>query len=653
MATVRATVPEEYAKPQRRVPRGMAVLVHRGKYFLVPQGITLADLEDPLVQANPRIQSAQNLDSLLDRAITTDRGHQVEFAGWMPQFEDFGNCGNHPQFLTSLRTPPKGWAFVQNPPLRALRPEVIWDVDFDRLLGRLDHIFGLATLLEGRSDTVLVTSTYRESAYNIYLSRGEYFAVPHELVRRLEFRGDPRMLDHPGVIRAQSLAEVLAAIKRKRPDHNFGANPGRPVEVFRTYYGLNFRIFQYRGFYLVWPDNWGEFLAWRVYRELSQELEQRLDPKWRLPKPISEWKWKSAMANLALRSLRNGARWQAILNFVSSREPNVNRRFTTPARGVFVTSVPYLIAPVPWAIEIEDSTSLFFPYAHNGRTAQLKMREVPAFPVVQALLEQRRCRAVLTHIRSTADSLHTLFGSRIIDRKIVFCPLGYAPVKPVPQRKIKSPRDPVNVLFSSSWHQNEVGFYVRGGIDLLEAFDRAAERDSRLHLTVRCVIPAPWQDRFRQLQGKYGVQRIRNLSAYLDPEQWRQLLLTSDIFALPAARIHVVSLLEAMAHGLAVLTSDGWAIDEYVTDRETGLIIRGRAGKVSWMDTQTGVLREDYSSMYAPDEAVVAQLASALLELADDPELRLKLIVQAEETVRTQFTVERWNAALGAVFEKL
>jgi glycosyltransferase involved in cell wall biosynthesis len=313
-----------------------------------------------------------------------------------------------------------------------------------------------------------------------------------------------------------------------------------------------------------------------------------------------------------------------------------------------------LIAPAPWVIEIEDSTSLFFPFVHNGRTSALDIHKLPAFPVVKALLEQSHCRAVVTHVRSTAESLRTLFHSRRIDRKLVYCPLGYAPPRSVPARQAKGSGDPVHVLFSSSWHQAEVGFYVRGGVDLMEAFDRAAQRDSRLHLTIRCVIPGgPCQDRFRQLQDKYGTVRVRNLSTYLPAEQWRDVLLGSDIFALPAARIHVVSLLEAMAHGLAVLTSDGWAIEEYVRNRETGVVVQGRARKVSWIDEKTGILRENYSPMYTRDEAVITQLAAALGELADDARFRLELAARAQEAVRTEFTVERWNNALREVFERI
>jgi hypothetical protein len=108
-----------------------------------------------------------------------------------------------------------------------------------------------------------------------------------------------------------------------------------------------------------------------------------------------------------------------------------------------------------------------------------------------------------------------------------------------------------------------------------------------------------------------------------------------------------------MAHGLAVLTSDGWAIEEYVRNRETGVVVQGRARKVSWIDEKTGILRENYSPMYTRDEAVITQLAAALGELADDARFRLELAARAQEAVRTEFTVERWNNALREVFERI
>ena len=42
-----------------------------------------------------------------------------------------------------------------------------------------------------------------------------------------------------------------------------------------------------------------------------------------------------------------------------------------------------------------------------------------------------------------------------------------------------------------------------------------------------------------------------------------------DIYLLPSARIHVVSILQAMSYGLAVVASDGWGIEEYIEHGKT------------------------------------------------------------------------------------
>ena len=92
-----------------------------------------------------------------------------------------------------------------------------------------------------------------------------------------------------------------------------------------------------------------------------------------------------------------------------------------------------------------------------------------------------------------------------------------------------------------------------------------------------------------------------------------------------AARIHVVSLLQAMSYGLAVVASDGWGIEEYLDDGRNGMVVRGRYGKTSWADHEAGVLREDYDSMYLPDPKMVAGIVSAVSRLAESRELRARL----------------------------
>src|SRR5262249_1962194 len=147
-----------------------------------------------------------------------------------------------------------------------------------------------------------------------------------------------------------------------------------------------------------------------------------------------------------------------------------------PRGLVFLTSMPYTYGQNPWVIEIEDPTTLFYPFVHNGQTADVRLADTPCFPIVKALLESDQCKGILTHMRSTARMIPTLFKSEKISAKVSYAPLG---VK-LPQRWQRHAGDddgePIHLLFINSWCQIPGNIYARGGLDILEAFAILRER---------------------------------------------------------------------------------------------------------------------------------------------------------------------------------
>src|SRR5207248_10388909 len=135
---------------------------------------------------------------------------------------------------------------------------------------------------------------------------------------------------------------------------------------------------------------------------------------------------------------------------------------------------------------------------------------------------------------------------------------------------------------------------------------------------------------------------VRVINRFLQTDEMDALLAGSHIFLLPAARIHVVSLLQAMSYGLAVVTSDGWGIEEYVTHERNGLIVKGRYGVTSWVDEQAGMLREDYEPTYTADAGIVAGLVEAVSRLVEDRELRRRLGRTARLDVQNTYNLEQW-----------
>src|SRR5207248_2459459 len=131
----------------------------------------------------------------------------------------------------------------------------------------------------------------------------------------------------------------------------------------------------------------------------------------------------------------------------------------------------------------------FYPLIQNGGTRHLRVAESPYFPILKTLLEAEACKGVITHMKSTARMVGNLFGSETIRAKVFHHPLGV----PLPERwqrhEEEEASEPIHLLFTNSWHQMPGNFFLRGGLDVLEAFDILHERYPQLRLTLRTRLP--------------------------------------------------------------------------------------------------------------------------------------------------------------------
>jgi hypothetical protein len=76
------------------------------------------------------------------------------------------------------------------------------------------------------------------------------------------------------------------------------------------------------------------------------------------------------------------------------------------------------------------------------------------------------------------------------------------------KRKIPAENDAVTILFTNSWHQASTGFYLRGGLDVLEAYSVVFSKHARLRLILRSKLPQDLNQRYRQIIERCNVQVI-------------------------------------------------------------------------------------------------------------------------------------------------
>jgi hypothetical protein len=106
-----------------------------------------------------------------------------------------------------------------------------------------------------------------------------------------------------------------------------------------------------------------------------------------------------------------------------------------------------------------------------------------------------------------------------------------------------------------------------------------------------------------------------------------------------------------MAHGLAVVASDGWGISEYVDHERNGLIVPGRYGEVSWMDAN-GMLMEDYRPLLSATPNVANAFKETLALLIKKTGMRWQLGETAKRDVETKFSLTSWNLGLRRAFDR-
>ncbi len=411
--------------------------------------------------------------------------------------------------------------------------------------------------------------------------------------------------------------------------------------------------FSPKGYKYVMPDTLEEE---KMRISMKNAMGEALDEEEEIAQEIMEFRRKKLeieMGKFVTYCEANGISKEFYERYF--RIINLGRRgMQIPVKEDTLSLVPsflYCLQKTPWVIEIEDVVTLFFPFIQNGKQPDgEKIRNTEAYKFAEYMLKKEECLGVIAHVRSTVDIYKALFPNQEIAGKIHYIPMccEEVPPKEVCHTYQKSFQGKIRLFFSSSWA--EPNFIVRGGIDILVAFGKLCGKYDNLELVLKCIVPNELPEKCQKILRKYQ-EKIHIIEEKLPDSDMAELMSHMDIFLIPSARIHVISILRAMASGLPVVASDGWGIREYVQDGKNGSIVEGRWGKTSWIDG-AGMLQEDYLIMEEIDEVYAGRLADKIEQLILDEGYRFKITKQAMEDIQTRFSVENWNNEIGKVFEE-
>jgi glycosyltransferase involved in cell wall biosynthesis len=197
-------------------------------------------------------------------------------------------------------------------------------------------------------------------------------------------------------------------------------------------------------------------------------------------------------------------------------------------------------------------------------------------------------------------------------------------------------------------------FFRKGGVHVVDAFERAQRRYPGISLVVCCDERTEFNTSNRSLRTEY-LNKINTLPGIVNKGRVaREELMTevypnTDIFLIPTyVETFGMAILEAMAFGIPVVSTNHFAIPEMIEDGVSGLLI----------DTTRFECDQLFRGYTVPDipaefreymtDAVFVQMCRLIESVA----LRRSIGGEALKVARTKFSFERRNATIREIYRQ-
>lgn len=177
---------------------------------------------------------------------------------------------------------------------------------------------------------------------------------------------------------------------------------------------------------------------------------------------------------------------------------------------------------------------------------------------IRKFLLSKRCLSIRCMSIACRNSLKLLLGEKVFEKATVVYPVMNQ--KPICDFTKK---ESVNFLFISTQ------FEIKAGKEVLLAFKTAAKTNENIHLDVITHLPTFFKEE------KYTHPRIRFHSATLSREKiYSEYMSHCDVLIVPSlAESFGLVFLEALAHSMAIIATDVYAIREMVTTGYNGFLL--------------------------------------------------------------------------------
>lgn len=272
---------------------------------------------------------------------------------------------------------------------------------------------------------------------------------------------------------------------------------------------------------------------------------------------------------------------------------------------------------VPHCIVVEDYITLFFPHLHNGSNFDFDYKTFNLMQAYKEAFEDDNFRGVVCHMHQTLESIDKMFGySEKISKKLHYLPLAYeSNIK-----KIKTTnKERIVLTFTNSFGGEKNNFPLRGGLETLMMFKELYESGHKnvfLNLIGALNIESNLLKWFVDCENVtiHNSNTVIHGRPMITDDVIHNVLLDTDIFLIPACRIHSMSVVRALCYGNVVIGSNGWGFNEFLHEDSCC------NGQEMSSYLEDGMLKERYSlHLEQPNNVLLDSLKNKIIDLIEDP----------------------------------
>jgi glycosyltransferase involved in cell wall biosynthesis len=305
----------------------------------------------------------------------------------------------------------------------------------------------------------------------------------------------------------------------------------------------------------------------------------------------------------------------------------------------FVHTTPVQCGNRCFVYHLESFETAFLPWTVRSRllldTPPEKVQRIRKF--LLDVFESPRCLAIVSHVRKTLESFERFFGSETINRKLVYCPIGFPAVPGSP----RADRTNARFLFTASLHGNSDNLLARGIVPVLKlirAWQAIHPEDEFVFLS---QVPVELLDEVVEDKKLLDVLRLPNVLSFegqfLSDAEFARLLTSCDFVLLPSYQLHSATILRSMGAGvIPVVTNLHEVLDYGISDANAVVIDVFDDGPC--IDSEVFGRVYPLRAFFDRSSRIAQQMFDKLLPLREDAALRGRVAAAGVEHVRVNFS---------------